>query len=383
MRDILRQNNADMLCEVERLGEMLHKAASAVPTELVPFYDWVIAQCDGFRQSVSENLRYIDLGFDPILPDVLSKTQVITRNLHLFNRYLVSPVLRARPSDRLCLKILQWLHGAHPQTQHIPAAISDGDYATFPDPRIPTIYFMPPSAQLRLLYLALFFHEFGHLLYACHRPELDALVRGLQKMIAEYLEPSARRDDRHAQREQERRSSIVETWYEWTVELFCDAVGLVIGGPAFAHSFSMYFRMLGRDEFQVKQEDLAHRGHPVTWLRIRLLVDRARRMNLNDDARIVEDSWRAIAGEMQVGEDYFGFFEEGFLGAIQQTIDDMLIEVEPLRFDAQTSQQVASTPSNSPVELLNRAWREFFRDAQGYPAWEKAAIAAYLGEPLN
>src|ERR1051325_2799435 len=102
--------------EVERLGEMLRKAAPAATAELVPFYDWVIAQCDAFRQAVAENLRYIDLGFDPILPDGLSKTQVITRNLHLFNRYLVSPVLRARPSDRLCLKVLQWLHGAHPQT---------------------------------------------------------------------------------------------------------------------------------------------------------------------------------------------------------------------------------------------------------------------------
>lgn len=368
------------MCDVERLGETLRQAADVVPPELLPFYEWVTNRCDSFREAVEENLRYLDLGVDEILPDVLSETQVITRNLHLFNRYLVTPVLRARASDRLCLKLLQWLHGAHQQTRHIPAAISDGDYATFPDPRIPTIYFMPPSAQHRLLYLALFFHEFGHLLYACHRPEMDALVRNLQKVLALYLEPSAQRDDRHSQREQERRSAIVETWYEWMVEFYCDAVGLYIGGAAFAHSFSMFFRMLGRDEFQVRPEALEHRGHPVTWLRIRMLVDRARRMNLHSDAQIIEDAWRTIAQEMRVTEDYFGFYEPEFLDAIQQTIDNMLTESAPCRFDEQLMKDgLADTSSvTSPVGLLNQAWQEFFRDVQGYAEWEKVAVASYL-----
>lgn len=377
MRAILRQNNVDLLCEVERLGEALRDAADGVPPELVSFYEWVVEQCDAFREAVRENLRYLDMDQDTILPDVLSETQVITRNLHLFNRYLVSPVLRARPSDRLCLKLLQWLHGTHPQTRHIPAAISDGDYSTFPNPRIPAIYFMPPSAQHRLLYLPLFFHEYGHLLYACHRLEMDELVRSLQETLALSLEPSAQRDDRHSQRDQERRSAIVETWYEWMVELFCDAVGIVIGGPAFVHSFSMYFRMLGRDEFQVRPEALEHRGHPVTWLRIRLLVDRARRLGLDDAAQVVEDSWRTIAGEMRVHEDYFGFYEPEFLSAVQQTIDDMLTESDPLCYDAQVTGDAESS-TGSPVALLNRAWREFFDNPQGYAEWEKSVIAAYV-----
>ena len=378
MQNILRQSNADLLCDIDRLGEKLREAAVAIPPELLPFYEWVTDQCKAFREAVTEHLRYLDLNNPLILPDVLSETQVLTRNLHLFNRFLVGPVLRARPSDRLCLRILQWLHRAHPQTQHIPAAISDGDYATFPDPHIPTIYFMPPSAQHRLLYLPLFFHEYGHLLYACHRPEMDALVRNLQGVLAQCLEPSAQRDDRHARHDQERRSTIVETWYEWTVELFCDAVGLVIGGAAFIHSFSMYFRMLGRDEFQVRTEALEHRGHPVTWLRIRLLADRARRMNLDDAARAAEDSWTTIAQEMRVNEDYFGFYETEFLTSVQQTIDDMLTETEPRHFAEQEA--VQSSGARSPVSLLNSSWREFFKDVQRYSEWEDSAISAYLAE---
>ena len=167
---------------------------------------------------------------------------------------------------------------------------------------------MPPSAQQLLLYLPLFFHEFGHLLYVCHKPEMDDLVRSLQQTISEYLEPSVQRDDAHAKREQKQRSEIVESWFEWTHEIFCDAVGLVIGGPAFAHPFSMYFRMLGRDEYYLKPKYLEGRAHPVTWLRVRLIVDRARRMGFSELAASLESIWLTIANQMSVTEDYYGFY---------------------------------------------------------------------------
>ncbi|MCI0491023.1 MAG: hypothetical protein L0229_30910 [Blastocatellia bacterium] len=327
-----------------------------------------------------QNLDNLSLGQDHILPNILGDTQVITRYLRLFNRYLISPVIRSRDSDRLSLKFLNWLHAAHPQTQHIPAAFSDGSFASWSDLRFPTIYFMPPSAQRRLLYLALFFHEFGHLLYACHQQEMDALVESLQKTISEHLEPIAQRDDAHAKKEQERRSVIVETWFEWTHEIFCDAVGLVIGGPAFAHSFSLYFRMLGRREYHLRPEYLAGREHPVTWLRIRLIADRARRMGFSDVAASLESSWFTIAKQMSVTEDYYGFYVPEFLPAIQQTVDDMLEEASPRHFEdheVDTSEQ--DIRLMSPVKLVNQAWHQFYRDTAVYSGWERNVINIWLG----
>lgn len=70
---------------------------------------------------------------------------------------------------------------------------------------------------------------------------MDDLVRDLQQSIARMLEPAARRNDAQARREQQRRKQIVERWYDWAQEFFCDAVGLLMGGPAFALSFSFYF----------------------------------------------------------------------------------------------------------------------------------------------
>jgi len=386
LRDILRQNNADLLREIGLLRGRLEEAASAIPPELQPFQDWIISFCDKLQVVGLQNLQNLNLGIDSILPNILSDTQVLTRDVRLFNQRLVGPVLRARESDRLCLKLLRWIHSTHPLTQDIPMALSDGDFASWPQLNWPTIYFMPPSAQHRLLYLPLFFHEFGHLLYGCHEPEMDELVKALQKEIAQFLEPSAQRDDRHAQSESKRRSAIVETWYEWAHELFCDAIGFQMAGPAFAYSFSMYFRVLMRDQYHIRPEELEHRDHPVTWLRIRLLADRVRRMGFEADARALEDTWDKIATTMGVVEDYYGFYTDEFLPSIQQTIDDMIVEAAPRAFEAHEVSAAellrvdsASTPS-PPVQLLNQAWRKFLDDEDRYTAWEKKAIESLLND---
>jgi hypothetical protein len=383
LQDILRQNNADLLREIRLLRECLEEAATALPPELQPFQNWIISFCDQLQATALQNLRDLNLGIDSILGNILSETQVLTRGVRLFNQRLVGPVLRARESDRLCLKVLRWIHSTHPLTQHIPMALSDGDFASWPQLNWPTIYFMPPSAQHRLLYLPLFFHEFGHLLYACHEPEMDELVKALQKVIAQFLEPSAQRDDRHAQSEAKRRSVIVETWYEWAHELFCDAVGFQMAGPAFAYSFSMYFRVLMRDQYHIRPEELEHRGHPVTWLRIKLLADHARRMGFGADAEVLEDTWSKIAATMGIVEDYYGFYTDGFLPSIRQTIEDMIVEAAPRAFEAhEASAELLRIDSAAttilPVQLLNQAWRKFLDNENAYTGWEKKVIEDLL-----
>jgi hypothetical protein len=383
LQDILRQNNADLLREIRLLRERLEEAATALPPELQPFQNWIISFCDQLQATALQNLRDLNLGIDSILGNILSETQVLTRGVRLFNQRLVGPVLRARESDRLCLKVLRWIHSTHPLTQHIPMALSDGDFASWPQLNWPTIYFMPPSAQHRLLYLPLFFHEFGHLLYACHEPEMDELVKALQKVIAQFLEPSAQRDDRHAQSEAKRRSVIVETWYEWAHELFCDAVGFQMAGPAFAYSFSMYFRVLMRDQYHIRPEELEHRGHPVTWLRIKLLADHARRMGFGADAEVLEDTWSKIAATMGIVEDYYGFYTDGFLPSIRQTIEDMIVEAAPRAFEAhEASAELLRIDSAAttilPVQLLNQAWRKFLDNENAYTGWEKKVIEDLL-----
>lgn len=363
--------------EVDQLENVLRGGEDELPPELRPYYVAVLGLQAELRQQVTQNLEYLDGGPDAILPDLLSSTQATTRGFALHNHMFVRPVLRAKPSDRLCLKMLGWLHSAHPQTQDIPVALSDEEVSVIP--LDPAIYFMPCSVQHGLLYLPLFFHELGHLLYTLHRGEMDDLVRNLQRQVGELLAPSVQRDDEYQREEERHRGAIVETWYEWAQEIFCDAVGYSIGGTAFACAFSMYLRMRGPDQYRVPPELLAGRSHPVTWLRVRIIADRARRMGRDADARLVEDAWDQIGASMSIAEDYYGFYDDSFLGPVQATIDDMLVEASPRAFREEevVPTETGATPI-SPVHLLNLAWMTFLEDQVEYRRWEEHLIDDFL-----
>ncbi len=376
MQDILRQSNLDLLREITQLSSV--SATIPATAELSAYQHWVTEACSSLRQRALQNLRDLELSRDDILDDILSETQVLTAFFRLCNQRLAAPLLRYRPSDRLCLRIVAWLHDHHTETKGIPAGLSDGEFGVWPELRIPIVYFMPSSRQRGLLYMPLFFHEFGHLLYNSHKKELDELVSDLQKELADWLEPITQRNDLYAHQDAGTRNIIVETWYEWAQELFCDAVGLTIGGPCFANAFSMYLRMGGRDRFHQPREQLAFSEHPVAWLRIRLIAERVRQMGLAEADKL-ETEWNRIAATMGITEEYFGFYDDRFLPSIRQTIDDMLTEASPYHFSAMDMSPSAWNPeSSSLVHLLNRAWSIFLNDPASYDSWEEQAISTFL-----
>ena len=376
MQDILRQSNFDLLREIARLSSVL--TTISAPTELSAYQYWMTGACSSFRQRALQNLRDLELNREEILNDVLSETQLLTALFQLCNQRLASPLLRYRPSDRLCLRIITWLHDFHVETRDIPAGLTDGEFGIWPAPRFPIVYFMPSYRQHGLLYMPLFFHEFGHLLYACHKREMDELAGDLQRALTDQLETVFRRNDSETDHNAKSISIIVETWYEWIQELFCDAVGLTIGGPCFANAFSMYLRMGGRDRFHQPKERLAFREHPVSWLRIRLIAERARRMGLAEANRL-ETEWNRIAATMGITEEYYNFYDDRFLPSIHRTIEHMLTETSPYQFSAEDVSLSDWNPeSSSLVHLLNRAWSIFLNDPRAYDGWEEQAISDFL-----
>ena len=375
IRTVLLESNLDLLGEIERLVAAL--ADTPVVPELAAYRERVVQACADIREQVRHNLHNLELGRDDILPEeILSETQRLARDLRLYNQRLAGPALRGLESDRLSLRVIGWLHAIHPETIDVPAAVSTEEFSIWPAPPYPVVYFMPASAQYSLLYQSLFFHEFGHLLYACHKPEMDSLVQELQVRIAELLEPLAHRNDVHAQAEAQQRDIIVRTWYKWAQELFCDAVGLTVGGPAFIHAFNRYLRTSPRTEYCCPPNELERRAHPVTWLRVRLLARRARKLGCRATADEVEGQWGVIATTLAVVEDYYGFYEEEFLPAVWQMLDDMLIEADPYRFTQRDVGEEEWTHDSTAVHLLNRAWYQFRSNPDRYPEWERLAIAA-------
>src|SRR5258708_128959 len=174
-------------------------------------------------------MRELQLEEAAIAEEILSNTQTATRTMNLMSTRFAYPILRASDADRLSLRIIGWIHRQHPETQQLPPAFCDGATSVWPFD-LP-IYFLPCLHRQSLLFQSLLFHEFGHVLYAYHRREMDDLVRALQEAIGQHILPPSSRNDRYAPMQSDQRQAIVDVWYPWVQELFCDATGFIIGGP--------------------------------------------------------------------------------------------------------------------------------------------------------
>lgn len=127
---------------------------------------------------------------------------------------------------------------------------------------------------------------------------------------------------------------------------------------------------------------MAHRSHPVTWMRIQLLADRVRRIGYDVVANDLEEKWNQVAEILGVREDYDGYYDTKFLPTIQQKMDDMLTETLPREFqESEVSNQITESTFSSPVALLNMAWHQFLDDPDGYCKWEEDAIISFLAIP--
>ncbi len=367
-REILR----DLQMQIEELG------ATQVPSELLIYKNKVLERCKSLCRDVELNLKYLAIGEDSILEDLLSKTQQASQETRLMSAMWIVPVLRARTSDRLCLSTIQWLHQNHPQASGYPAAFISGNCAIRPFLHIAPIYLFPSVEQISLLYQPLLFHEFGHLLYAIHKPEMDDLVRELQYEVDELLMPVSQRNDRYSENMTAQRQDIAYTWYAWAQELFCDAIGFEIGGPSFLHAFSNFLNTRDMGNYYRDPRGLQYSSHPVTWLRIHFLSRRAREAGFDDLANVIEKEWDDVAQLMGIVEDYHGYYDESVDHVVLETVEDMVIEASPHHFEAEEVLNNNQQPPISLIGLLNSAWKVYLNDFEHYSQWEQVQIEGYL-----
>lgn len=374
---ILERRNRALLRDLHALRLAL--SAAPIPAELVPYRAALVALCAELQGEVSANLDGLAIGRPEILEDLLSNTEGAMRQVRLLSGVRASPVLRAAESDRLALQLLGWLHAQHRETADYPPAFGDGNCAILPFQYIAPLYYFPSLEQRGLLFLVLLLHEFGHFLYARHQPELDALVGELQRQVDVALLPSARRNDRHAAAEAARRQRIVDTWYRWAVEFFCDAVGFVLGGPAYLRAFAEYVCRLDPADYAHDPADPERGAHPVTALRVRFLTERAVAAGYAATAHAIQDEWRLVARALNVREDYRGYYDDTLAAPVAALVDDMLTEADPR---AHTATEATGggweAGVDSPIRLLNWAWQVAESDPGGYPDWESRQIAAFL-----
>jgi hypothetical protein len=347
-----------------------------IPAELSELGNWLIGAYREIENDLGQ-LEYLIALKDPDLhEDILSGFSGLLYKFRFISTKYLPAIYRNHDNDLLALKLLKWLHGEHVQTKNEPFLIQDGNFSILPAVGLPISYYLPVVSQQGLLFLPLFFHELGHYFYQAHKPEMDALVQVMQAKLDAILQPAFQSNSAQAKEQAEKIKRIVETWYEWTQEFFCDAIGLEIGGRTYLKAFSYYLRMQGQTNLQMPEKDLANSSHPVSWLRIRFLVERARKFGLNADADEIEKEWSDIAKTLNITEEYFGYYSPKYHAAITETLDDMVEEASPIRFKDYL--KGAGNGTTSYIQLIHDAWDKFETTPKDYDAWENATIGTII-----
>ena len=367
MANALVQTNCDLLHQVRALRQTLCEAK--IPSVLKPYRTSVDQICADIENRLQRNLQLLESGIDSLHSDVLYDTSNCWFLFDLVNNRLAAALIRAHVRDKLALSIIQWLHNVHEQTRNKPFAIYTGQFAVYPDEHWPVIYFIPTSSQVGLRYLPLVFHEFGHLLYALAKPEMDDLVEEFQRSLKRVLAPRAIRDGQPTNNST--RQKVLTAWHDyWLQEVFCDAVGLTIGGRGFLYAFSHYFQFRSSQEYFRRQQDQLLRRHPVTVLRIQLLVDRAERLGLAEHSSMVQKNWRFASKLYGVSADYQGTWDDSLRSTLQDLVDDMLEETSPFDF--------RQADDSCPQSLIDADWDRFNASSEDFMDSEQASVSQWM-----
>ena len=204
-----------------------------------------------------------------------------------------------------------------------------------------------------------------------------------QETVANVFAPPTRRQGSVAVQQDAYQAQLVMAYYPWCQELFCDAVGIQIGGPCFLLAFASYFRLHGTQAFYVPRDKLLFKEHPVGWLRMRALLGRARRLGLEAVATAVETEWNGTAQLLKVREDYEGTWSDELIEPLDRMLDDMLVEAGPRRVTPAEAGATVLTASSNLLTLLNASWVRFEADPRGYAREEPNAVAMIEGGKIT
>lgn len=378
MKLVLAERNRELITDVDELLSQASK--TTLPQELEPCRSAVEQICKSLRDTLQINLAKLQLPDQVnLVQEIISDTGIVLLHVRLMSESLIPALIQNPFGTHLSLKILVWLHQTHHQTRDYPPVVGTDGWGVLPL-ALP-IYYVPLLQQNRLLQQPLLFHEFGHKLYGHHKPEMDQLVKELQHKILRLLRPSIGTNDPYYDEQMVYSQNIAFTWYRWIQELFCDAVGFRIGGPSFVKAFSASLSQMQRADFYLKQEDLIGSSHPVTWLRVHFLTQQARNEGLEDLAQQIDITWSKAANTLGIVEDYYGVYDEVLQNDVLQTLEYMLIEADPVKYQPEEKQDGTTFSECSPIWLLNRAWTIYESQPSEYPQWEKTMIEKYLKQP--
>ena len=119
--------------------------------------------------------------------------------------------------------------------------------------------------------------------------------------------------------------------------------------------------------------------HPVSWLRVRFLTERAKGKGFSNLADTIWNEWCMTADVMGLTEDYYGFYHDSLSQRVNETLEDMLEEAAPREYsELEVIGDNCGLTTDSPVSLLNRAWQVHKKSPATYTAWETEKLKHFF-----
>jgi hypothetical protein len=121
-----------------------------------------------------------------------------------------------------------------------------------------------------------------------------------------------------------------------------------------------YFDTLQNLAFYRPEENLCKSSHPVSWLRVKFLVQRAKVMGLVEEAERMNKDWQDLAKLLNINENYHKYYRDSYNSFIVTALDDMIKEANPIffkDFDSPIVSYIAN--DHNFIQLVTWAWQTY------------------------
>lgn len=225
-----------------------------------------------------------------------------------------------------------------------------------------------------LLHLPDIFHELGHpLLTEVDNPAVELFQQARNAAIGEaltYLDDELQK----ARRRSKQPLSVIDrlgiwqySWIKWWAnEFFCDLFAVFTLGPAFAWSHLHLCAKRGDDPYNIPLR--ASTTHPADAARMEALLHGLSLIGFDKEAGRIEERWNEFVSFTSVERqpEYRHCFPKHLI----QTIVNLA-----LNGTQQLGCRIATSNSGAEVrDMLNDAWKQFWRDPSNYVKWEQMAV---------
>jgi hypothetical protein len=316
-------------------------------------------------------------------PERLRRYKRAIWEMDLLETVCIAALERAKDFDKHLNRLIERIRIeiAYPMLPPVVTPLSQSYFQTYP--RF-NLMLVPLSEGHFLLHLPDMYHELAHPLLLSRydrriQPFKDSFLE-VTEVVTTYIEDEIEREKRGGG--PPLISFYLEQWLKcwiinWTTEFFCDLFALYTLGPAYAWSHLHLAATRGEDPFKVPTLSSGSATHPADGARMAVMLYGLTLIGFAHEAAEIEARWNELlaAACARPDPDYRRCFPKRILETVAKLA---LAGVKGMDC------RVAAPATDDVVHnILNSAWREFWRSPARYAEWEKDAVEALRQECLK